>query len=121
MAARQATVVKLSDCFSGLVERQSREVGEFTETSDYIRAWQVAACSNSHSVTVGNWPKLSHNRNGLKAHVRAGVSPAVRKHLWLHVSEVSDVDSVLFAKAFGEPADGNQFCSPGQYDKLFHS
>ena len=106
MAVRHAPVVKLSDCFSGLVDRQKKLVGEFTDNRDYREAWQATMASNSHAVSLANWSKLSQNRHGLKNHVRAGVSPAVRKQLWLIVSEVSDDDSVLFAKAFGEPADG---------------
>lgn len=107
MAVRQAQVVKLSDCFSGLVDRQSKLVGEFTDNRDYREAWQATMVSSSHAISLANWPKLSQNKNGLKSHVRAAVSPAVRKQLWLVVSEVSDDDSVLFAKAFGEPADGD--------------
>ena len=38
MAGRQAQVVKLSDCFSGLVDRQSKLVGEFTDNRDYREA-----------------------------------------------------------------------------------
>jgi hypothetical protein len=104
--------IKLSSCFSGLVDRQDRLVGQFTESRPYREAWRAATCSDSSAVTVANWPKLSQSRGSLKHHVRAGVSPAVRKELWLFVSEVSDDDSVLFAKAFGEPADGTNAQRP---------
>ena len=107
MAAKPSgQLVKLSDCFSGLVDRQDRLVGKFTEAQEYRDARLSSVCATSHEITVANWPKLSHTKGGLKNHVRAGVSPAVRKLLWLAVSEVTDDDSVLFAKAFGEPADG---------------
>ena len=98
--------VRLSSCFSGLVDRQVRALGRFTESQDYRDARLATICSESSGITLANWPKLSQSRGSLKNHVRAGVSPAVRKALWLLVSEVSDDDSVLFAKAFGEPADG---------------
>lgn len=111
MAARPVSgqgqfVVKLSNCFSGLVDRQDKTVGQFTESQEYRDAWQASICSSSSAITVANWLRLSHTKSGLKKHVRSGVSPAVRKELWLKVSEVTDDDSVLFAKAFGEPADG---------------
>ena len=109
MAAKQhggGQVVKLSECFSGLVDRQEKNVGQFTDSQDYVQAWQATTCSNSSVITVSTWPKLSHTRHALKSHVRAGVSPAVRKQLWMAVCGVTDTDSVLFAKAFGEPADG---------------
>lgn len=102
----QQHYVKLSNCFSGLVDRQNELVGQFTESREYREAWQASKCSSSSGITVANWPRLSQSRGNLKNHVRAGVSPAVRKNLWLSVSEVTDADSVLFAKAFGEPADG---------------
>lgn len=103
--------VKLSACFSGLVDRQNPVVGQFTDSQEYRDAWHAAVCSDASEVTLANWPKLSQSRGNLKNHVRAGVSPAVRKSLWLLVSEVSDDDSVLFAKAFGEPADGKDIAS----------
>ena len=110
MAAKpkqRGQVVRLSSCFSGLVDRENRLVGQFTESQDYRDAWQASICSSSPGVTVANWSKLPHSKDGLKSHVRAGVSPAVRKELWMTMSEVTDADSVLFAKTFGEPADGN--------------
>ena len=109
MAAKQhGQLVKVSECFSGLVNLQDN-LENFTESQDYVEAWRATACSSSSVITVSSWPKLSHTRHALKTHVRAGVSPAVRKKLWMAVCEVSDNDSVLFAKAFGEPADGG-FC-----------
>ena len=110
MAAKPRTergqVVRLSSCFSGLVDRQNRSVGQFTESQEYRDAWQASMCSSASGITLANWPKLFGAKAGLKNHVRAGVSPAVRKDLWLKVAEVTDDDSVLFAKSFGEPADG---------------
>lgn len=107
MAAKpEGQVVKLTSCFSGLVDRQSSAIGQFTDTQEYREAWQASICSNSSGITVANWPKLAHSKGRMKDHVRAGVSPAVRKDLWMLMSEVTDTDSVLFAKAFGEPADG---------------
>lgn len=107
MAAKpEGQVVKLTSCFSGLVDRQSSAIGQFTDTPEYREAWQASICSNSSGITVANWPKLAHSKGRMKDHVRAGVSPAVRKDLWMLMSEVTDTDSVLFAKAFGEPADG---------------
>ena len=105
-APEQGQYVRLSSCFSGLVDRQERALGRFTESQDYRDARLATICSESSGITLANWPKLSQSRGSLKNHVRADVSPAVRKALWLLVSEVSDDDSVLFAKAFGEPADG---------------
>jgi len=46
------------------------------------------------------------NRSKLKKHCRNGVHPNARKALWLDVSEVTDADSVLLVKAFGEPEEG---------------
>lgn len=110
MAARAdavaGRVVKLSSCFSGLVDRQNALVGQFTEAHEYQDAWKASICSNSSSITVASWSKLTHSKGRMKDHVRAGVSPAVRKDLWMTMSEVTDADSVLFAKSFGEPADG---------------
>ena len=109
MAAKpkqQGQLVKISSCFSGLVDRQDKLVGQFTESQDYRDACQASLCSSASGVTLATWSKLSHSKSALKTHVRAGVSPAVRKELWLAMSEVTDDDSVLFAKAFGEPADG---------------
>ena len=102
----QGQFVRLSSCFSGLVDRQDRQVARFTESQEYREAWQATSCSESAAITLANWPRLCRARGDLKEHVRAGVSPAVRKALWLALAEVSDDDSVLFAKAFGEPADG---------------
>ena len=106
VAEKVPVVVRLSSCFSGLVDRQERLVGGFTESQEYRDAWLATLCSDVSGITLANWVKLSQSKGALKGHVRAGVSPAVRKELWLLVSEVSDDDSVLFAKAFGEPADG---------------
>ena len=102
----QGQFVRLSSCFSGLVDRQNKLVARFTESQEYRDAWQATMCSDSAGLTLANWPRLSQARGNIKNHVRAGVSPAVRKALWLLASEVTDDDSVLFAKAFGEPADG---------------
>jgi hypothetical protein len=49
---------------------------------------------------------LALNKKKLKSHVRGGVLPNIRKDVWLGVMGVSDADSVLLAKAFGEPDDG---------------
>ena len=114
MAAKpkqQGQLVKLSSCFSGLVDRQNKLVAQFIESQDYRDACQASLCSSSSVITVATWSKLSHSKSSstLKNHVRAGVSPAVRRELWLAMSEVTDDDSVLFAKAFGEPADGMEW------------
>jgi hypothetical protein len=118
-APEQGQYVRLSSCFSGLVDRQERALGRFTESQDYRDARLATICSESSGITLANWPKLSQSRGSLKNHVRADVSPAVRKALWLLVSEVSDDDSVLFAKAFGEPADDEMEGQPRQVCAMY--
>jgi len=70
--------------------------------------WRVTQCASSHPLTPANWPKLQHSHQSLKQHVRCGVGPAARKEFWLGQLLVTEDDSVMFAKAFGEPTDGEQ-------------
>ena len=104
----QRAAVKLQDCFSGLVDRRKDRVVHFLDSDEYKEAWRATQCSTSHPLTPTNWPKVAHSHQTLKEHARNGVGPAVRKQLWIGVAEVTDGDSVLFAKAFGEPVDGTE-------------
>lgn len=99
-------VVRPDDCFSGLVDRREERVARFTEGTEYRECWEATRCSSSRPLSPANWPRLSHTKDGVKEHVRNAVGPAVRKTLWLTMAGVMDADSVLFAKAFGEPIDG---------------
>lgn len=66
----------------------------------------MTRCASSLPLTPALWPKLQHNFQNLKQHVRSGVGPSTRKEFWLGQLLVTEDDSVLFAKAFGEPVDG---------------
>ena len=97
-------VVRVNDCFSALVQKRSTEIANFTETEEYTECWKITRVSTAGPVTKANWGKLGHHK--LKAHVRDAVGPSVRSSLWLSMLVVSDDDSVLFAKDFGEPVNG---------------
>ena len=73
---------------------------------DPRECWRVTQCSSSQPLTPAVWPRLQHNYQSLKLHVRSGVGPSTRKEFWLGQLLVTEDDSVLFAKAFGEPVDG---------------
>ena len=93
-------------CFSPLVEWKEAEVKNFNTAKDYQESSTITQCSRSSPVTAENYGKLVLNRSRLKKHCRNSVDPDVRKRLWLDVVEVTDADSVLLVKAFGEPDEG---------------
>lgn len=95
-----------SDCFSPLVEWRNEEVENFTSTRSFRECATIAQCSRSSPVTRENCGKLVLNKSKLKKSCRNGVYPNVRKRMWLDVLEVTDADSVLLVKAFGEPQEG---------------
>lgn len=99
----ERSVVRISECFSPLVQRDSPHVQQFSELAEFKESWIVTRCSKSSPVSPANWSSLVLNRKKLKEHTRCGVSPIVRKKIWLETLQVTDDDSVLFAKAFGEP------------------
>lgn len=78
----------------------------FTESDEYREGWKATHCSNSSPLSPVLWPVVPHTKTSLKEHVRNAVYPAMRRTLWVTMSGVTDDDSVLFAKAFGEPTDG---------------
>ena len=49
------------------------------------------------------WKKVRLTKSSLKAHVRAGITPRVRRNYWLAISEVKDEDVVLYSHAIGQP------------------
>ena len=102
----QRSVVRISECFSPLVERDSPHVHQFSELKEFKECWTATRCSKSSPVSPGNWTSLVLNKKKLKEHTRCGVTPTVRKKIWLETIGVTDDDSVLFAKAFGEPQEG---------------
>lgn len=100
--------VNAVDCFSPLVTRKDAEVARFAESQEYkdsCSATNITLYSKT-PLTTSNWPRNAQNKQHLKQHVRCGVEPVVRKDFWLGVTGVTETDSVLFAKAFGEPVDG---------------
>ena len=98
--------VDLKDCFSPLVEWKKPEVARFTSLDNFRKALKITQCSVSKPVTLENCAKLVLNKAKLKQHCRNGVHPAARKRIWLDAVGVNDADSVLLAKAFGEPQEG---------------
>lgn len=96
----------LKDCFSPLVEWKEEGVLKFTTSAGFRESSTVTQCSRFTPVTAENCGKLVLNRSKLKKHCRNGVNPNARKRLWLDVVEVTDADSVLLVKAFGEPQEG---------------
>lgn len=97
---------RVTECFSPLVKRSSSQVKNFSEAPEYKSCTQITRASDSSELTLATWKRTALNKKKLKGHVRAGVLPNVRKDLWLGTLGVSDADSVLLAKAFGEPDDG---------------
>ncbi len=98
----------LRQCFSPLVEAKNAHVAVFTENKDYKDAKKITqiVLFSKTPLNSSNWGRVALNRDQLKQHVRYGVEPDIRKEMWLGVIGVVDTDSVLFAKAFGEPIDG---------------
>ena len=101
----------LRDCFSPLVEWRKEEVKSFYRAASYLESSSITQCSRSSPVTSENCGKLVLNRSKLKKHCRRFVNPDARKRMWLDVVEVTDADSVLLVKAFGEPDEGSSTCS----------
>lgn len=103
-----AEVHHLRECFSPLVDTKNAALPGFTERQDYKEARKIAQITlfSKTPLTPSNWRRAALNRDQLKQHVRYGVEPEMRKEMWLGVIGVVDTDSVLFAKAFGEPVDG---------------
>ena len=116
MAAAAPDQFRVTHCFSALVKRSTAQVKGFSEAPEYKSCTRITRTSDSSEVTPSNWSRLALNRKKLKNHVRSGVLPNIRKDLWLGVMGVSDADSVLLAKAFGEPDDGE--CVPMHFYKL---
>lgn len=108
MAARAQGEVfpRARDCFSPLVEWKKPEVKDFVTTQEFRESSNITQCSRSNPVTSENCAKLVLRRAKLKKHCRNGVSPNARKKMWLDVVGVTDGDSVLLVKAFGEPDEG---------------
>ena len=95
-----------ADCFSPLVEWKNEEVVGFTTAVNFRECATITQCSRSSPVTRENCGKLVLNKSKLKKSCRNGVHPNARKRMWLDVVEVTDADSVLLVKAFGEPQEG---------------
>lgn len=95
----------LKYCFSPLVEWKSSEVKDFTKANLFLESNTITQCSRWSPVTQENCGKLVLCRSKLKKHCRSSVSPGARKRLWLDVVGVSDADSVMLVKAFGEPEE----------------
>ena len=92
-------------CFSPLVEWKESAVKKFNTTQSFREAGTITRCSRSSLVTPQNCAKLVLNRSKLKKHCRSGLEPDARKRVWLDVVGVTDSDSVLLLKAFGEPEE----------------
>lgn len=95
-------------CFSALLRWQDESVGDRITSEEYAEAVRVTKCDSSSPLNPANWAKFPHNKHGLKMHVRSGVSPEVRKELWLDLLGVIEDDLVLFAKAYREPSQGEK-------------
>ena len=102
----------LRDCFSPLVEWKSLEVKEFQKTKAFLECSTITQCARSSPVTQENCGKLVLNRAKLKKHCRNSVSPDARKRMWLDVVGVTDADSVMLVKAFGQPEGKILFLPP---------
>ncbi|KAL5491003.1 hypothetical protein EMCRGX_G016216 [Ephydatia muelleri] len=87
-----------------LLRWQDESVGDSITSEEYAEAVRVTKCDSSVPLNPANWAKFPHNKHGLKMHVRSGVSPEVRKELWLDLLGVIEDDLVLFAKAYREPS-----------------
>ena len=94
------------DCFSPLVEWRKEEVKDFSKAPSFLESSSITQCSRSSPVTAENCGKLILAKAKLKKHCRNGVNPDARKRMWLDVVEVTDADSVLLIKAFGQPVEG---------------
>ena len=94
------------ESFSALVRHNNDQVAAFAESEQYAASWRETHCSNAPPLSEQVWYRVPSTKKSLKDHVRSGVAPQVRKELWLRMAGVEDDDSVLFAKAFGQPADG---------------
>ena len=97
---------RVTECFSPLVKRTSTHVQNFSNAEEYKSCRIITRVSDSSELTVATWKRFALNKKKLKGHVRVGVLPNVRKNLWLGVLGVCEGDSLLLAKAFGEPDDG---------------
>lgn len=95
----------LKSSFSPLVDWKEGAVKDFTSTQAFREALTITQCSRSKPVTEENLTKLILSKSKLKKHCRNGVSPDARKKMWLDVVGVTDADSVLLIKAFGEPEE----------------
>ena len=95
----------LKGSFSPLVEWKEGAVKDFTSTQGFREALTITQCSRSKPVTTENVTKLILSKSRLKRHCRNGVLPDARKRMWLDVVGVTDADSVLLIKAFGEPEE----------------
>lgn len=96
----------VTKCFSPLVKRTIAHVKSFSEAPEYKTCKTITRSSDASELNPALWKRLSLNKKKLKGHVRSGVVPTVRKDLWLGVLGVTDADTLLLAKAFGEPDDG---------------
>lgn len=107
MACKES-LLNPGDCFSPLVNRKNEEVERFSESQAYKDASAITHITlySKTPLTLSNWPRNAQNKQNLKQHVRCGVEPVVRKDFWLGITGVVETDSVLFAKAFGEPVEG---------------
>ncbi len=112
-AAPSRPAVRVDECFSALVDRSHAEVVGFLDSEEYKQAWITTQCASSAPLSPANWPRVAHSKVSLKAHVRHWVAPSVRKALWQEMASVTVDDSVLFAKAFGEPADDGMLGGDG--------
>lgn len=102
---------RVTECFSPLVNRSSSQVNNFSEAPEYKSCTRITRASESGELTQATWKRVALNKKKLKGHVRAGVLPNVRRELWLGTLGVSDADSVLLAKTFGEPDDGMMYAN----------
>ena len=106
--AKKANAQRIVDCFSPLVDITGSEIAGFVSSQEYKDSQKVTQITTFSKIPLShaNWHKVALNKQQLKQHVRCWVEPSIRKPMWLGVTGVVDTDSVLFAKAFGEPVDG---------------
>jgi hypothetical protein len=91
------------ECFSTLVDRHNGLAASFTEQPDYEEVWRLTKFTGSKPLDNKLWRKIRPTKSSLKAHVRSGVAPKIRRDLWLTMTQVKDEDVILYSHAIGQP------------------
>ena len=102
----------LKDCFSSLVRHDHPDVRRIFSSEDYMRATEHIRSLERTGVSAENLlTLLASRKENVKKALRVGVSPGVRKTLWISLASFTKAGSV-YTGALGDVSQGTSVPVP---------